>query len=139
MGVNPAENVTPGPTVAASFVWTSWSRSCTIPHYALVSLSNPPRYASNSALAERQVERFGLVRSLIQRDYPFKDKEEARQFFTKLSALFKNLNYSASNTEEYKSYRSQVDELVKTLGRTAAAPATEAVPESQVSTRASVA
>jgi len=88
---------------------------------------------------ERQLESFGLVRSLIQRDYPFKDKEEARQFFTKLSALFKNLNYSASNTEEYKSYRSQVDELVKTLGRTAAAPATEAVPESQVSTRASVA
>src|SRR6516164_1917346 len=29
------KNVTRGPTVAAGFVWTSWSRSSTIPHCAL--------------------------------------------------------------------------------------------------------
>jgi hypothetical protein len=36
-----------------------------------------------------------LVRSLIQRDHPFKDKDEARKFFTQVTGSFKNLNYAA--------------------------------------------
>jgi V/A-type H+-transporting ATPase subunit A len=79
---------------------------------------------------ERQLEIFELVRSLIQRDYPFGDKEEARQFFTKLTGLLKNLNYSASHTKEYNTYREQIDELVRTLGRIFAEPAApEALPK----------
>jgi V/A-type H+-transporting ATPase subunit A len=69
----------------------------------------------------RQKESFELVRSLVQRDYPFRDKEEARRFFTQLTGLFKNLNYSAMGAPEYATYREQIDELVKTLGRTPAA------------------
>jgi V/A-type H+-transporting ATPase subunit A len=65
----------------------------------------------------RQQESFELVRGLIQRDYPFEDKEEARRFFTQLTGLFKNLNYAASGSPEYAGYRAQIDELVKTLGR----------------------
>jgi V/A-type H+-transporting ATPase subunit A len=65
---------------------------------------------------------FNLVRELIARDYPFKGKEEARGFFTKLTGLFKNLNYAATGSPEFTSYRTQIDELVKTLGRDAAAP-----------------
>jgi V/A-type H+-transporting ATPase subunit A len=71
---------------------------------------------------ERQKESFELVRSLIQRDYPFKDKDEARRFFTQLTGLLKNLNYAAQGSPEYTAYRAQIDELVKTLGRPAAAP-----------------
>jgi V/A-type H+-transporting ATPase subunit A len=72
---------------------------------------------------DRQKEAFGLVRGIVQRDYPFADKEEARRFFTQLTGLFKNLNYTARNAPEYAAYLKQIDELVKTLGRTGAATA----------------
>jgi V/A-type H+-transporting ATPase subunit A len=65
----------------------------------------------------RQQESFELVRTLIQREYPFEGKEEARRFFTELTGLFKNLNYAPSGSPEYARYRAQIDELVKTLGR----------------------
>jgi V/A-type H+-transporting ATPase subunit A len=68
---------------------------------------------------ERQRDTFELVRGLIQRDYPFKDKEEARKFFTELTRLLKNLNYASRDSTEYVAYRAQIDELVKTLGRIA--------------------
>src|SRR6516225_1643553 len=71
-----------------------------------------------STTQERQKETFELVHRLIQRDYPFKDKEEARKFFTELTRLLKNLNYASRDSAEYVAYRAQIDELVKTLGRT---------------------
>jgi V/A-type H+-transporting ATPase subunit A len=70
-----------------------------------------------STSQERQKETFELVQGLVQRDYPFKDKEEARKFFTQLTRLFKNLNYASRESSEYTRYRAQIDELVKTLGR----------------------
>ena len=77
---------------------------------------------------ERQKETFALVRGLIQRDYPFSGKEEARSFFMRLTGLLKNLNYTARNAPEYSGYLAQIDELVKTLGR-----ANAAKPEVQAS------
>jgi V/A-type H+-transporting ATPase subunit A len=74
----------------------------------------------SSTPAERQKESFELVRELIQRDYPFEDKDEARRFFTQLSGLLKNLNYAAVNSPDYTRYRAEIDALVKTLGRPAA-------------------
>jgi len=71
---------------------------------------------------ERQKETFELVRGLIQRDYPFRDKEEARGFFTQLTGLMKNLNYAPQGSADYTTYRARIDELAKTLGR-ASAPA----------------
>ena len=84
----------------------------------------------SSTPAERQKEAFELVRDLIQRDYPFTDKDEARRFFTQLSGLLKNLNYAATGSPDYARYRTEIDALVKTLGRPAAAPA-EGGAESQ--------
>lgn len=81
---------------------------------------------------DRQKEAFALIRGLIQRNYPFADKEEAHRFFTQLTGLFKNLNYTARNAPEYTAYLAQIDELVKTLGRTSAA-----IPETQVGLRVS--
>jgi len=63
---------------------------------------------------ERQKESFTLLRRLIQRDYPFADKEEAHRFFTQLTGLFKNLNYTAREAPEYSAYLAQIDALVKT-------------------------
>ena len=73
---------------------------------------------------ERQKETFELVRGLIQRDYPFRDKEEARGFFTQLTGLMKNLNYAPQGSADYTTYRTRIDELTKTLGR-GSAPASK--------------
>jgi V/A-type H+/Na+-transporting ATPase subunit A len=70
---------------------------------------------------DRQKEAFELVRGLIQRDYPLKDKDEARTFFTQLTGLLKNLNYAAQGSPDYAKYLTQIDELVRTLGRPPAA------------------
>jgi V/A-type H+-transporting ATPase subunit A len=75
-----------------------------------------------STSSERQKEAFGLVRGLLQRSYPFTDREEARRFFTQLTGLFKNRNYAAQDSPEYVRYRAQIDELATTLGRAGAAP-----------------
>ena len=66
---------------------------------------------------ERQKESFTLVRGLIQRDYPFKGKDEARTFFTQLTGLLKNLNYAPRDSQNYAAYQAQIDQLVRTLGR----------------------
>jgi V/A-type H+-transporting ATPase subunit A len=71
-----------------------------------------------STSQQRQKDTFELVHRLIQRDYPFKDKEEARKFFTELTRLLKNLNYASQGSTEYVAYLTQIDDLVKTLGRT---------------------
>ena len=65
----------------------------------------------------RQKDAFERVRVLVQRDYPFHDKEEARRFFTQLTGLMKNLNYAEAGSPEHAAFAAQIDELVKTLGR----------------------
>jgi V/A-type H+-transporting ATPase subunit A len=70
---------------------------------------------------QRQKEFLALVRGLIQRDYPFADKEEAHRFFTQLTGLLKNLNYTPRDAKDYTGYLAQIDDLVKTLGRAPAA------------------
>jgi V/A-type H+-transporting ATPase subunit A len=86
---------------------------------------------------DRQKETFALVRGLIRRDYAFADKEEAHRFFTQLTGLLKNLNYTARNAPEYSAYLGQIEELVKTLGRSSAL-APEAKVASNVSTGSSL-
>ena len=74
-----------------------------------------------SVPVDRQKEFLALVRGLIQRDYPFADKEEAHRFFTQLTGLLKNLNYTPRDAPDYTGYLAQIDDLVKTLGRAPAA------------------
>jgi V/A-type H+-transporting ATPase subunit A len=68
-----------------------------------------------SAPMDRQKEAFEMVRIHIQRDYPFKDKDQARRFFIRLAGLFKNLNHAPWKSQEYGERMAQIDELVKTL------------------------
>jgi V/A-type H+/Na+-transporting ATPase subunit A len=60
---------------------------------------------------ERQMESFQLLKSLIDRDYQFKDKDEARDFFTRLTGLYKNLNYSPRESPQYQRYIDQIETL----------------------------
>ena len=60
---------------------------------------------------ERQLESFRLIKDLIQYEYHFKDKEDARNMFTQITSLYKNLNYSPSDSQEYQRYRKEIEEL----------------------------
>jgi V/A-type H+-transporting ATPase subunit A len=66
----------------------------------------------------RQVESFNLLKKLVTQDYRFKDKDEAREFFTRLTSLYKNFNYSAPETPDYARYLQEIQELTAqyTLG-----------------------
>ncbi|MCK5217950.1 V-type ATP synthase subunit A [bacterium] len=61
----------------------------------------------------RQVESFQLIKSLIDRDYRFETKEEAGDFFTHLTGLYKNLNYSPANSPDYQKYQKEILELAE--------------------------
>lgn len=61
--------------------------------------------------ADRQIAMLLLCKRLIEREYRFRDKEQVREFFTKLTGLFKNLNYSPSDSADYQRYLTQIEEL----------------------------
>jgi len=62
---------------------------------------------------ERQKASFLLCKRLIDRDYTFDSNNDVRDFFTRLTGLFKNLNYAEFNSAEYHKYVQQIDELEK--------------------------
>jgi V/A-type H+-transporting ATPase subunit A len=53
---------------------------------------------------ERQLESLRLLNSLVDRDYGFKNRDEAREFFTKVIGLYKNWNYSPPGSPDYQKY-----------------------------------
>lgn len=66
---------------------------------------------------ERQKTMFLLCKRLIERRYNFRDKQQVRDYFTRLTGLFKNLNYSATDSDDYRNYWSQIEQLErKTVG-----------------------
>lgn len=62
---------------------------------------------------ERQMESFQLIKNIIDKEYNFKDKDEVRSFFTKLIGLYKNLNYSAKESNEFRKYSKEINELIE--------------------------
>ena len=69
---------------------------------------------------DRQKESFERLRGLIDSDYHFKDKDEARDFFTRLTALYKNLNYSPVDSSEHRQYRQDIECLASPFRKTVA-------------------
>jgi V/A-type H+-transporting ATPase subunit A len=72
---------------------------------------------------ERQSSSMKLLKSLINADYRFANKEEARNFFTKLTGIYKNFNYSAPETPDFNKYLGEIHALAKqyTIGESGAA------------------
>ncbi|MBE9170731.1 V-type ATP synthase subunit A [Pleurocapsales cyanobacterium LEGE 06147] len=68
-----------------------------------------------SAPLKRQQKTFQLVCDLIEREYHFADKNAARDYFTRLTGLFKNLNYSQEDSTEYASYLQQIHQLADSV------------------------
>lgn len=48
-------------------------------------------------------------------DYYFTDKDATRDYFTKLTGLFKNLNYSPRKSNEYNEYSKKIEALRKSV------------------------
>ncbi|BCX88570.1 V/A-type H+/Na+-transporting ATPase subunit A [Methylomarinovum tepidoasis] len=61
---------------------------------------------------ERQLESFRLLKRIVDTQYDFADKETARECFVKLTALYKNWNYSPGESPEYQRYRQEIEDLV---------------------------
>ena len=61
---------------------------------------------------ERQEKSFDLVYDIVTADYQFTDKDQAREFFTKLTGAFKNFNYASEDSPEYEKYLSEVKGVV---------------------------
>lgn len=64
---------------------------------------------------KRQHENFKRVFALVTGEYHFTDQEQARDFFTRLTGLYKNLNYAPSASSEYDELTSRIDALATTL------------------------
>jgi V/A-type H+-transporting ATPase subunit A len=60
---------------------------------------------------ERQQASFLFLKGLIDREYNFQDKEAARDFFTRITGLYKNMNYSVTGTPEFERCRKEIEEL----------------------------
>lgn len=60
---------------------------------------------------DRQLESFQLVKKLTQQAYGFEDKDSARQMFTQITGLYKNLNYSPRTSPEYERYAREIEAL----------------------------
>ncbi len=63
----------------------------------------------SSAPLERQQMVFNKIYDLVTRPYGFKDKAEARDYFTRLTGLFKNFNYAAPEAPDYKRLLAEID------------------------------
>ncbi|MBW2122480.1 MAG: hypothetical protein JRH07_11615 [Deltaproteobacteria bacterium] len=48
---------------------------------------------------------------MVEREYRFTDKDEARDFFMRLTGLYKNFNYSPPESPEYRRYRQEIEKL----------------------------
>ncbi len=62
---------------------------------------------------DRQRNAFNRVFDLITRDYRFDSKAQAQDYFTRLTGLFRNLNYARQDTPDYRSLLQQIDELAE--------------------------
>jgi len=62
---------------------------------------------------ERQMESVQLLKDLLGREYQFDDKEAAREVFTRLTGLYKNLNYTAREVPHYGELQREIEELAE--------------------------
>lgn len=63
----------------------------------------------SSASLERQKALFDRIYAITLRDYGFTDKEDVRRHFTRLTSLFKNLNYTAADSQEAARLAREID------------------------------
>ncbi|MEM6531659.1 MAG: V-type ATP synthase subunit A [Myxococcota bacterium] len=60
---------------------------------------------------ERQIQSYRLVADIVDAEFDFDDRDNARDFFTRITGLYKNWNYAAPNTPEFDRYLTEIREL----------------------------
>lgn len=68
-----------------------------------------------SAPPERQQFSFNTVYALLHREYRFETKEQIRDYFTRLTGLYKNFNYAATDSPEYRNLLQQIEQLAGSI------------------------
>ncbi len=58
---------------------------------------------------ERHPESSRLVTSLIDREYHFNNRDEVREFFTKLIGMYKNWNYSPLGSADFGKFKQDIE------------------------------
>jgi hypothetical protein len=51
----------------------------------------------------------------VEMEYRLQDKEQVREYFTRLTGLAKNLNYAAYESEDYKRLTREIEELAASV------------------------
>jgi V/A-type H+-transporting ATPase subunit A len=60
---------------------------------------------------ERQLASFRLLKKLLTAEFKFQDKDAARDFFTRITGLYKNWNYSRADSPDYERYMAEIEQL----------------------------
>ncbi len=60
---------------------------------------------------QRQQFIFSFLVKIVSKEYSFSEQEKARNFFTRLSHLFKNLNYAHFHSKEFKELIHKIEQL----------------------------
>jgi V/A-type H+-transporting ATPase subunit A len=68
-----------------------------------------------SASLERQKNSFELLYDLVTRKYRCEEKDEVRDYFTRQTGLFKNLNYTRADSPEHDDLIRQITELADSV------------------------
>ena len=73
--------------------------------------------------ADRQQFVFDKVLEIIDLDFEFDDKDLARRTIVQATDMFRNWNYAASDSDEYKQILERIDQFIAERGKTAVAEA----------------
>jgi len=57
---------------------------------------------------ERQQTMLRLIRDITEREFLFDDKEEARNFFVRITNAFRNLNYAETDSSDYQQFLASI-------------------------------
>jgi len=67
--------------------------------------------------AERQIFVFDKILEILDMNFDFKDKNEARNTMVRISDLLRNWNYAAADRDEYQQLLGRIDRFITTNGR----------------------
>ncbi len=67
--------------------------------------------------AERQKLLFGKVMEIMEADFDFDDKEIARKTMVGITDTFRNWNYEATDSEEFKKSLAKIEKFIESKGR----------------------
>jgi len=67
----------------------------------------------------RQQSSFALLKSLLEADYDFADKDSVQNFFTRLTNVYKNWNYAAEESPDFERLKGEIEALAESVRGTA--------------------